>query len=543
MLPAADTMPDTSLPTSTAPSAEKPASPVTAGRLVAVLDMGASAVRLVIAELRPGQPAHILEEASRGVLLGHDSFSSGRIGPATIDQAITALDGFRAMMKDYGVSEVRAIATSAVREARNRDTFLDRIQRRSGIEFDIINEAEESRLLFRALQAELGTHAAFKGAFTLLAEVGGGSTSLTLLRRGEPDRSSVYALGAIRLRQQLDLSRHTHDVQVALLKRFVANVTDEIRLDIPLRRISQLIAIGGDVRFAAAQILDTDAGGAGRDVGRAAFLDFCDEVAQLDEEAIVERFRLPTVDAETLMPALLVYRTLLAETSARRVVISDASIRAGVLLDLVEPEGPSTARASGEQVLASAEALGHKYRFDRDHGRHVAHLATRLFDELATEHGLGERERLLLQVAALLHDVGVYVSLRAHHKHSQYILGSSQIFGLSDEETAIVANIARYHRRGLPQRSHLPYVALDRNDRLIVDKLGALVRIANALDAEHMQKVTDLHLVRNADAWTLDIDSEGDVTMEQLAASARADMFMEIFGRRLLVRPRGLQAR
>lgn len=516
---------------------------MTAGRLVAVLDMGASAVRLVIAELRPGQPANILEEASRGVLLGRDSFSSGRIGSATIDQAVAALDGFRAMMKDYGVSEVRAIATSAVREARNRDTFLDRIQRRSGIEFDIINEAEESRLLFRALQAELGTHAAFKGAFTLLAEVGGGSTSLSLLRRGEPNRSAVYALGAIRLRQQLDLSRHTHDVQVALLKRFVSNVIDEVRLDIPLRRITQLIAIGGDVRFAAAQILDTEVAGAGRDVGRAAFLDFCDEVAQLDEEAIVERFRLPTVDAETLMPALLVYRTLLAETSARRVVISDASIRAGVLLDLVEPEGPSTARAFGEQVLASAEALGHKYRFDRDHGRHVAHLATRLFDELATEHGLGERERLLLQVAALLHDVGVYVSLRAHHKHSQYILGSSQIFGLSDEETAIVANIARYHRRGLPQRSHLPYVALDRNDRLIVDKLGALVRIANALDAEHMQKVTDVRLVRTADAWTLDIDSEGDVTMEQLAASARADMFMEIFGRRLLVRPRGLQAR
>jgi len=505
--------------------------------------MGASAIRLVIAELRPGQPAEVLEEASRGVLLGRDTFASGRIGPATIDQAIAALDGFRTLMQQYGVSEVRAIATSAVREARNRDTFLDRIQRRSGIEFDVINEAEESGLLFRALQAELGTHAAFKGAFTLLAEVGGGSTSLTLLRRGEPNRSAVYALGAIRLRQHLDLSRHQHEVQVALLRRFIANVIDEIRLDIPLRRITQLIAIGGDVRFAAAQILDSEVVAPGRDVARAAFLEFCDDIAQRDEESIVERFRLPAVDAETLMPALLIYRTLLAETSARRVVISDASIRAGVLLELAEPEGSSTARAFGEQVLTSAEALGYKYRFDRDHGRHVAHLATRLFDELAADHGLGERERLLLQVAALLHDIGVYVSLRAHHKHSQYILGSSQIFGLSDEETAIVANIARYHRRGMPQQSHLPYVALDRTDRLIVDKLGALVRIANALDAEHVQKVADVHIVRNVDPWVLEIDGEGDITMEQLAASSRADMFTEIFGRRLLVRPRGLRAR
>ena len=123
-------------------------------------------------------------------------------------------------------------------------------------------------------------------------------------------------------------------------------------------------------------------------------------------------------------------------------------------------------------------------------------LADRLFDELRDEHGLGARERLLLQVAALLHDVGIYVSLRAHHKHSQYLLAASQIFGLSDEETAVVANIARYHRRALPQKTHLPYVALDREDRIIVNKLAAILRVANALDAEHLQKVRGLRLVR-----------------------------------------------
>ena len=131
-------------------------------------------------------------------------------------------------------------------------------------------------------------------------------------------------------------------------------------------------------------------------------------------------------------------------------------------------------------MLASAEALGQRYRFDREHGRHVAMLAARLFDELRDEHGLGERDRLLLQVAALLHDIGIYVSLRAHHKHSQYILAASQIFGLSDDETAIVANIARYHRARPAAGSHLPYIALDRSDRLVVNKLAAILRVANA---------------------------------------------------------------
>ena len=208
-----------------------------------------------------------------------------------------------------------------------------------------------------------------------------------------------------------------------------------------------------------------------------------------------------------------------------------------MLLDVAEPKSRLTAEDFEHQVLASADALGHRYRFDREHGHHVAMLATRLFDELRDEHGLGDRERLLLQVAALLHDIGIYVSLRAHHKHSQYILAASQIFGLSDDETAIVSNIARYHRRGLPQDTHLPFIALDRQDRLIVNKLAAILRVANALDAEHAQKVRDVRLVRGATTWTLELDGEGDLTMEQLAATARADMFAETFGRQLVVRP------
>ena len=245
--------------------------------------------------------------------------------------------------------------------------------------------------------------------------------------------------------------------------------------------------------------------------------------------------RLQPSEAESLAPALLVYRALVAETAARRLVVCDASLRAGMLLDLADLGDRSSTEEFGRQVLASAESLGQRYRLDRDHGRHVASLAVRLFDELVDEHGLKERQRLLLQVAALLHDVGIYVSLRSHHKHTQYILAASQIFGLSDEETAIVANIARYHRGALPQKTHLPYVALDREDRITVDKLAAILRIANALDAEHVQKVRGLQLVRRDTTWTMQLDGTGDMTMERLAASARSDLFVATFGRQLVI--------
>jgi len=517
------------------PAPERPAP-----GLVAVLDMGASAIRLVIAEAQADGPVRVLSEASRGVRLGRDTFSGGVIRPRTWDAAFSAIEGFRTMIDSHGATEVRAVATSAVREARNGEAFLDRIQRDTGIDFEIINEAEESHLIYLAVRHALGRHPVLEGAWTLLVEVGGGSTSLTLLERGQPSRSGVYALGAVRLRQQLDLRRHRHDIQVALLRRSIANVVDQIRLEIPLRRVTQMVAIGGDVRRAADEILARGGDDGTREIPREAFLAFCDDVERLDDEGLGSRFRLPSVETETLVPALLVYRTLLAETTARRIVVSDATLRAGLVLDLVAPGGRQGAEDFERQVLASAEAVGQRFQFDAEHGRHVARLATRLFDELRDEHGLGDRDRLLLQTASLLHDIGIYVSLRRHHKHSQYLLAASQIFGLSDEETAVVSNIARYHRRGTPRQSHLPYIELDRQDRLLVNKLSAILRIANALDAEHLRKVQDLRLLRTGKTWVLELDGTGDITMEQMAAAARADMFTEVYGRDLIIRASGV---
>ena len=506
------------------------------GELVAALDMGASAIRLVIAEASSDRSIRTVEEASRGVLLGRDTFSGGVIRPKTADATFAALEGFRTIIDTYQVQHIRAVATSAVREARNSELFLDRVRGRTGITFEIINEAEESRLVYLAVRAALCGHAALKSAWTLLVEVGGGSTSLTLLRRGKPNRSGVYALGAVRLRQVLDLRRHTHDLQVALLKRSIANVIEEIGVSIPLERVTQVVAIGGDVRLAASQIQEHQDGDGLDEIPIETFLAFCDEVERLDEDSLVNRFRLPVVEAETLLPALLVYRALLARTAARQVVVSAASLRAGMLLDFIQPKGRVGTEDFERQVLASAEAVGHRFAFDRAHGHHVAMLATRLFDELREEHGLSDRERLLLQTASILHDVGIYISLRSHHKHSQYLLAASQIFGLSDEETAVVSNVARYHRGRSPQQSHLPYVALDRGDRLLVTKLAAILRVANALDAEHLQKIQNLRLARGENSWVLELEGAGDLTMEQMVAKARTDMFVEVFGRQLVIR-------
>ena len=267
------------------------------------------------------------------------------IRPQTADATFAALEGFRHIIDTYKVQRIRAVATSAVREARNSELFLDRVRGRTGLAFDIINEAEESRLVYLAARDALRGHAALRGAWTLLVEVGGGSTSLTLLRRGRPNRSGVYALGAVRLRQVLDLRRHTHELQVSLLKRSIANVVEEIAVSIPLERVTQMVAIGGDVRLAAAQILEHEDNDGVREIPGEAFLAFCDEVERLDDDGLVNRFRLPAVEAETLVAgAARLPGAAVRDGGAAASWCSDASLRAGMLLDLLRARGPRQRR-------------------------------------------------------------------------------------------------------------------------------------------------------------------------------------------------------
>lgn len=507
--------------------------------VVAVIDMGASAVRLAIAEIGPDGSVHLLEDATRGVLLGKDTFTHGRITAATTAATLRVLQGFRRIMDGYQVQTCRAVATSAVREAVNADTFLDRVRLRTGISVEIIDGPAENRLTYLAVREALAGHEALIRGSALLAEIGGGSADLSLLRGGEPVMTGTYALGAIRMRQALAGWRGPQEQWVRLLRRQIHNVVDDIRRQIPLGEAVHFIALGGDARFAAGRLVAEPAEGrAFRTVPRDAFLGFCEEMASLDVDALVEEHHLHQAAAETLLPALLAYRELLAETQATVVVVPEASLRAGLLLDLARGGSGGFAEFR-RQVIASAQALGEKYNVDPRHAGQVAQLAVRLFDDTAAEHGLGERDRLLLEVAALLHDTGIYISLRGHHKHALYLLSVSEIFGCSRDDMAIIANVARYHRRALPQKSHLPFMALDRGTRVRVSKMAAILRLANALDSDHLQKVRDVRVVAEDDTLALEVDGAGDLTMERLASMARADLFTDLFGRRVVFRETG----
>jgi len=504
-----------------------------ADKTVAVIDVGSNMVRMVVAQVPPRGALEPLEQMRRPVHLGQDTFRGGRLSQRTMNAAISVLRDYRKVLDGYRVAEVRAVATSAVREAGNADAFLDRLFMTTGLDVEVIEPAEESRLIVGAVLEGVGDALDLAGSEALIADVGGGSALLSLLRAGEIVASGTYRLGSIRLQEVLATASEPAERAAAILRHQIDTVIATVRSSLPLKDAEAFIALGGDVRVAARSI-GAPAGAPGLHViGAKAFDHFVRQCQGRSADKLTSAFGIPFADAETLVPALLAYQVLLHETRAKEMIVSDVTMRDGLLLDLARRARGQEDTALTASTVRAARSLGEKYHYDGPHCEKVAELAGKIFDALRDDHGLGRRERLLLELAGILHDVGGYVSTRAHHKHSYYLIINSELFGLRREERAIVAHVARYHRRSAPKPSHLDYMSLPREKRLVVSKLAAILRIADSLDHSHSQQVRDLRFERRGDELVIVVSGAADLTLERRSLATRRDMFEDIYGMRI----------
>jgi exopolyphosphatase/guanosine-5'-triphosphate,3'-diphosphate pyrophosphatase len=314
----------------------------------------------------------------------------------------------------------------------------------------------------------------------------------------------------------------------------VRTACDLLDEELPLDSINAFIVIGSDARLAASRIA-TERTENYSIVPREAWCSFVDEIASLSPEDLVARLGVPWSEADSLGPGLTIQRLFLARTGAESVVVPSVSIREGILHTLAHGPDPEHEEEMRRQITASAISLGRKFRFDERHATQVAKLSLELFEALRREHGLGERDRLLLETAALLHDIGTFIRTSGHHKHSEYMIQNSEIFGLSQAELVVVANIARYHRKGQPSNAHLNYIALPREDRTVVLKLAAILRVADSLDRGHDQRTGSLSIERREERLLIRVagpegGSSPDLSLERLSLAEKGDMFEDVFG-------------
>lgn len=500
-----------------------------AAEIMAVIDIGSNSIRMMIGQVLPDGRVEILERLRRTVRLGQDVFRSGQIRAETLRIAVGILRDYRHVLNTYGVHRVRAVATSAVREATNGDTFVDRVLMAAGLEVSIISVTEEGRLTVSAVREAVGEKLLGRGR-ALVVEVGGGSTVLNLLSRGEITASQSLPTGSVRMQEVLATTGERAGQAARLIQGQVASAISAFRSLLPLKSVQTFIAVGGDARWAAAQVGRPLGADRLEAVSAEALGKLLDRCRPLTADELARSYQLPYTDAETITPALLVYQVLLEATRARRMIVTDVSMRDGLLLELARDAAGTKDDAAYREIIQSAQGIAQKYQVDVSHAEQTRSLAVQLFDQLAGEHRLAERHRLLLEVAAILHEIGTFVASRAHHKHSFYLIANSEIVGLTQDELAVVANVARYHRRSRPKPSHLDYISLPRERRMIVNKLAALLRVAESLDSSRTQQIQTLRSRIDGNGLVILVKAGGDYTLERRALAEAADMMLDIYG-------------
>ena len=506
-----------------------------AGRLTAVVDVGSSSFRLMIVDRHADGTWDVVDRAVNPVALGHDVFTSGRIGRATLNRCLQVLGGFCELLAGWRIvpADTLAIGTSALREARNGDTFVDRVALRTGLRIDVVGEVEESQLTYLAVrQAVSAELPALLRATALIVEVGGGHTTLILVKRGRISALRTLKVGTVRMGRPLQLAPSADAPPRQIVEESMGPTLATVQKDLQLGRVGTFIAIGSDVSLPA----EAPGGPGGSPISRltrADFDRFIENAIAKPVADVVRDLQISYSDAELLVPGLLMYRSFLELTAAGEVIVARVGIREGVLMRHGAAPGTQAPGELRAQVTANAISLGKRYRFDERHARHVALLACRLFDALQADHGLDPSRRLLLEVSAILHDIGMVIRASGHHKHGHYIVNNSEIFGLDGRDRAIVANVVRYHRRALPSPSHASYVNLSRADRIVVNKLAALLRVADALDRSHQARVRDLQVEKSDEEVTIRCQCTGNLALKMLALERKADLFQEVFGQRV----------
>lgn len=498
---------------------------------VAAIELGSTALRMTVAEIEGENAVRVLDCLDKASALGRDVFTSSKISASATREAIKILLGFQQVYREYGIedaSSIRAVARSFIREAENRDAFLDRVYVGTGINFRVIDEAEESRLLFTALYKVLEADEELRRGPTLVVDLGGGSTEVLLIQDGHVTFSNFYRLGSLRMRMSLELHRTPTARAATILGQQIQRISKQIVRNVPLDSVAKFVATGHDLQLAAARLCPDTENQALVAVPYKSLQTFSEKVLQQPAERLVAQHDIPYPEAETLGPASLATLHLAKAYKCDTIYVARVNLRDGLLHEFASRG--YWAPAFAQEVLNAALALITKYRAERAHAEHVAELALNLFDALRPLHGLSDRQRFLLHTAALLHEIGGYVSSRSHHKHSMYLILNSDLFGLPPEDLMLVALTARYHRRAMPKPSHPEFMALSREERIAVAKMAALLRVADALDRNHTQQVRHIRVVQEPDRVLIRAPGADDLTVERLALKEKADLFEQVFG-------------
>ena len=503
---------------------------------LAAIDLGSNSIHMVVVEVGPTGGLRAVERESQMVRLGAGTHATRLLARDSMERTFAVLSAYRRLARHHGADEILAVATSAVREATNGEEFLDRIGRKLGIFPKAITGLEEARLIHLAVANSI--HLERRRA--VVFDIGGGSVELSFGGTGRPSLCRSARLGALRLAEVFlktdpPSAREERAVESAFDTAFGPAVRRVRRqgFDLVVGTSGTILALG---RLAAT----LENGGEPEalhhlPVGQPALARLRRRLVGMPLE---ERLRYPGLErkrADLIVPGAILVDTLLTRLQAPSLTLCEWSLREGLLLDFMRSHRRDLARAAAVPDVRrrSVAELAERFVDDGAHGRHVAGLAAALFDGTRALHRLGAPERDLLEAAALLHDIGHRIGHSRHHKHSYYLIRHGGLRGFEPLEIEILANVARYHRRGLPRKQHEGFAALPAAARRVVRVLAGVLRVADALDRSHRRPVRGLRIEVGPRAVTVRCAVTGNAELEEWGVARRADLLEKALDRRL----------
>ena len=504
---------------------------------IAAIDAGSNAVRLSIVRAHSAVDLEPLHDERYPLRLGESVFVRQRFSEEILKKGVKAFKHFREVMDEFGVTRYRAVATSASREARTRHAFARRIQQKSKIRLEVISATEESRLGREAVFAALGPESPLR----CVADLGGGSLEISILRDHSVVQSAQLGVGTVRLMTTLGLTGVISASHADQVRKYLWALLES--------RLSPRPNLGGELAVALGGNAETlsDLAPGPREHGLTTLelsllRERLPDLLRRDIESRMKNYGVRRDRADVMGIAGLIFITLGRYLNLRTLAIPRVGIREGLLREIAREvfsrKEPHRYNASARELLSGTRVFARRLNSDRRHAEHIRELSLQLFDQLQPVHHLPAESRVLLESAALLHDVGHTVSNKGHHKHGEYLALNGDIAGLAGRDRNLVAAAVRYHNRKAEPAAHHPaYSALNNSDQRLARRLASILRIAEGLDHSHRQRVTRVQAKFQRGAVGLHFAARGDAAEDIRDANRCAELFEQEFRVRLYFRP------
>ncbi len=499
----------------------------------AVIDIASSELRLKISE-RQKDFVKTLETLVYPLNFGRDTFNTGKISFDKVDITCQTIKNFLTVISEYDVTKIRAIATTAVREATNKEYILDQIKIKTGLEFEVIDDKQEKiyidQFVIDWLDQEYTQSA-------LMVNMGSGSIGISVIEKGHVVSTYTIRIGSLRIYELFEDIMNSSSNYSLVLEEYLKSYIKFIEDHIP-KGIQHFIAMGNEIEVITKLCVDADSVDQ-HVITKQSFAQVYKEIKGKPIDAIMADYGLSEERALVLTPSLIVFNKMFKMTKSDKIMTSSVFLNDALLFEMLFPEQHKKISHNFENnIILSAISIAEHFGYDEEHSRLVEKFALKIFDKLKKVHGLGERERIYLQASCILHDIGKFVNVKNHHLHSLNIINGIDIVGVNVAETAIIANVCYYHAKLTPSPSDTHFASLKTKDRLTVSKLCSIIRLANSLNQSHNTKFDDIDVKMDhpSGEMIITVQTSKNIELEHWSFYDKALFFNEVFGIKATIR-------